>query len=60
MALQSSTRVKKANESYKHEVLECEKHKNMLKMLKEHNKTILEKRTYVHSRRQYDIKQFKT
>ena len=52
--------IKKANESYKHEILECEKQKRMLKMLKEHNKAILEKRTYVHSRRQYDIKQFKT
>ena len=51
--------LKKANESYKHQILEYEKQKRMLKMLKEHNKKILEKRTYVHSRRQYDIKQFK-
>ena len=60
MALKSSYGVKKANECYRHEILECEKHKRMLKMLKEHNKTILEKKTYVHLRRQYDIKQFKT
>ena len=60
MALQSSNGVKKANESYKHQILECEKQKRMLKMLKEHNKAILKKRTYVHLQRQYVIKQFKT
>ena len=53
-------KLKKANESYKHQILECEKQKRMLKMLKEHNKKLLEKQTYIHSRRQYDIKQFKT
>ena len=52
--------LKKANESYKHIIQECEKEKEMLKMLKEHNKKLLEKQTYVHSRRQYDINQFKT
>ena len=52
--------LKKANKSYKHQILECEKQKGMLKMLKEYNKKLLEKQTYVHSRRQYDIKQFKT
>ena len=52
--------LKKENESYKHIIQEREKEKKMLKMLKEHNKKLLEKQTYVHSRRQYDIKQFKT
>ena len=52
--------LKKTNESYKHIIQEREKEKEMLKMLKEHNKKLLEKQTYVHSRRQYDIKQFKT
>ena len=52
-------KLKKENKSYKHIIQEREKEKEMLKMLKEHNKKILEKRTYVHSRRQYDIKQFK-
>ena len=51
--------LKKANESYKHQILECEKQKRMLIMLKKHNKKLLEKKTYVHSRRQYDIKLFK-
>ena len=51
--------LKKANESYEHQILECEKQKRMLKMLKEHNKQLLEKKTYVHSRRQYDTKLFK-
>ena len=39
---------------------EREKGKEMLKMLKEYNKKLLEKQTYIHLRRQYDIKQFKT
>ena len=52
--------LKKANEIYKNEILECEKQKIMLIMLKKHNKKLLEKQTYIHSRRQYDIKQFKT
>ena len=47
--------LKKANESYKHQIMECEKQKRMLIMLKKHNKAILEKKTYVHLRRQYDI-----
>ena len=53
-------KLKKENKSYKHIIEEREKEKKMLKMLKEHNKAILEKRTYIHLRRQYDIKQFKT
>ena len=52
-------KLKKENESYNHIIQEREKEKEMLKMLKEHNKKLLEKQTYVHSRRQYDIKQFK-
>lgn len=52
--------LKKENKSYKHIIQEREKQKKMLIMLKEHNKKLLEKQTYVHSRRQYDIKQFKT
>ena len=51
--------LKKAKESYKHQILEYEKQKRMLIILKEHNKAILEKKTYIHLRRQYDIKQFK-
>ena len=31
-----------------------------VKMLKNHNKKLLDKKTYIHLRRQYDIKQFKT
>ena len=50
----------KDNKSYKHIIQKREQQKEMLKMLKEHNKAILEKKTYVHLRRQYDIKQFKT
>ena len=53
-------KLKKENKSYKHIIQEREKEKEMSKMLKEHNKKLLEKQTYVHSQRQYDIKQFKT
>ena len=42
--------LKKENKSCKHIIQEREKQKEMLKMLKEHNKTILEKRTYIRSR----------
>ena len=52
--------LKKENKSYKHIIQKQEQQKEILKMLKEHNKKLLEKKTYVHSRRQYDIKQFKT
>lgn len=52
--------LKKENKCYKHIIKEREKQKEMLKMLKEHNKKLLEKQTYVHSRRQYDTKLFKT
>ena len=52
-------KLKKENKSYKHIVQKREQQKEMLKMLKEHNKAILEKKNYVHLRRQYDIKQFK-
>ena len=51
--------LKKENKSYKHIIQKREQQKEMLKMLKEHNKKLLDKKTYVHSRRQYDIKQFK-
>ena len=54
------TELKKVNKSYKHIIQERDHQKEVLKMLKEHNKKLLEKQTYVHSRRQYDIKQFKS
>ena len=52
--------LKKENKNYKHIIQKRDQQKEMLKMLKKHNKKLLEKQTYVHSRRQYDIKQFKT
>ena len=54
------TELKKVNKSYKHIIQERDHQKEMLKMLKEHNKKLLEKQTYIHLRRQYDTKQFKT
>ena len=51
--------LKKENKPYRHIIKEREHEKEMLKMLKEHNKKQLQKKNYVHSRRQYDIKQFK-
>ena len=52
--------LKKENKCYKHIIQKQEQQKEMLKMLKNHNKKLLDKKTYIHLRRQYDIKQFKT
>ena len=51
-------KLKKDKKPYKHEIQKRDHLKNVLKMLKEYNKKLLDKKTYVHLRRQYDIKQF--